>query len=104
MAVTAAKASAPAMTSFGLRRKRRIARPRSGAGAAAAPRLRRRGVSSSSSSLVGRLGTFLHLGGLVLLGRSHRGAKRCNIVLLLRLGENARQHDGDGGSLVELAL
>src|SRR5262245_11522960 len=107
MAVVTANASTPATTSFGLRRKRRITSPRSAAGslAAAAARLRRRGVSSSS--LVDRLGTLLHLGRRILLRRSHGRGERCNIVLRLRdesFGENPRQHDGDGSSLIDLAL
>src|ERR1700732_515122 len=64
MALTAAKASAPAITSFGLCSKMRIARPRSASAAIALAPRRRRGISSS---LEFRLGTFLHLMSLVFM-------------------------------------
>src|SRR3984957_12482714 len=68
MALTAAKASAPAITSFGLCSRIRIARPRSlsASTAIALARRRRRGMSSSLEIC---LGTFLHLVSLVFMNR-----------------------------------
>src|SRR5947209_11337311 len=105
MAPAAANATTPAIVSFGLCSRMRIARPRSAlasAAAALAPR-RRRGISSSS---VIRLGTFLHLPGFMLISTSHRGVQRCDIAreLLGRRRERERQCDGDNGALVDLAL
>src|SRR5689334_19613826 len=100
MAVAAANASRPAITSFGLRRKIRITSPRSSSiAAAAAPRRRRGGLSSSSEAA--RLGTFLYLVGLVLEYRSHRGHQGRDLVGRLRYfgpHEGQRQCHGDGGS------
>ena len=65
MALTAAKASPPAITSFGLCIRTRIANPRS-ASTATAFALRRRRRRGISSSLAICLGTFLHLRGLIV--------------------------------------
>src|ERR1700759_4502659 len=105
MALTAANASAPAIRSFGLCSRMRIARLRSSLASMAtalAPR-RRRGMSSSNEFL---LGTFLHLIGFVLRSGSRTRVKRCDIARLLlgRRRERQRQCDGDRGALVELAL
>src|ERR1700733_3573136 len=78
IAMMATSASAPAIISFGLCRKMRIARLRSAsASIAAALEPRRRGISSS---LVGFLGTFLHLGDLLRHGGTRRRSQRCNIA------------------------
>src|SRR6185312_11661333 len=109
MALAAAKASRPAIMSFGLCKRMRIARPRSfcSIAAAAEPR-RRRGNSSSATAF---LGTFLHLNGLLLkyriMGRSRNGRQRRDLVLRLgRSGprENKRQRHRDSGAFVDLAL
>src|SRR5258707_9916417 len=96
MALIAAKASAPAIRSFGLCSRMRIARLRSSLASIAtalAPRRRRRGMSSSASIL---LGTFLHLISFGLLSASHARVKRCDIArwLLGRRREYERQCDG----------
>src|SRR5882757_5790167 len=106
MALTAAKASAPAIRSFGLCSRMRIARLRSSLASIAtalAPRRRRRGMSSSTSIL---LGTFLHLNHFDLMSGSRGRIKRCDIArgLLGRRRECQRQCDRDGGALVDLAL
>src|ERR1700709_1525894 len=103
MALTAAKASAPAIRSFGLCSRIRIARLRSSLASIAtalAPR-RRRGMSSSRLIL---LGTFLHL--ISFVSASHRRIKRCDIArwLLNRRCECERQCDRDGGALIDPAL
>src|SRR6185295_587685 len=105
MALTAAKASAPATRSFGLCSRMRIARLRSSLASIAtalAPR-RRRGISSSTSIL---LGTFLHLNHFDLMSASRRGIKRRDIArgLLDRRHECQRQGDRDRGALVDPAL
>src|SRR5436305_3051248 len=105
MALTAAKATAPAIRSFGLCSRMRIARPRSSPASIAsalAPR-RRRGMASSTSVL---LGTFLHLPDLVPRSAARRGIQRCDIArwLLGRRRERQRQCDRNGGALVDSAL
>src|SRR3954451_6358689 len=105
MAMTAAKDSAPAITSFGLCSRMRIARLRfslASIATALAPR-RRRGKSSFSSIL---LGTFLHLNHFGLMSASRRRIKRCDIArgLLDRRCECERQRDRDRGALVDPAL
>src|ERR1700732_2292490 len=108
MALTAAKASAPAITSFGLCSKIRIARPRSASAAIALAPRRRRGMSSS---LEVRLGTFLHLMSLVFMNwildfRPQRRGERRDVAGGLRelRHERQRQRDHNGGSFVNLAL
>src|ERR1700709_1983767 len=104
MALTAAKASAPAIRSFGLCSSMRIARLRSSPAsiaAALAPR-RRRGMSSSNVIL---LGTFLHLINFVLNSGSRARVKRCDIARWrLDRRERQRQCDGNGGAFVDSAL
>src|SRR3954447_3510772 len=105
MATTAAKASPPAIRSFGLCNRMRIARLRcslASIATALAPR-RRRGMSSFASIL---LGTFLHLNHFGLMSASRRRVKRCDIArgLLDRRRECDGQRDGDGGALVDPAL
>src|SRR6185437_1966554 len=107
MATIAAKASTPANVSFGLCNRIRSSRPRSASASTAiacAPR-RRRGRGMSSSSAI-RLGTFLHLVGLLRWSRSRRGVERRDIArrLVRRRRENQRQRDRHDGSLVDLAL
>src|SRR6185437_1921883 len=116
IALTAANAIRPATISFGLYSRMRSASPRcvsaSGSIAAAAPRRRRGGGASSSSATAAFLGTFLHLGGLVLnclvlKCRTRRKRQRRDLasgLRRLRPGENQRQRHGYGGALVELAL
>src|SRR3954451_25484328 len=102
MAQTAAAASKPATKSFGLCSRTRSTNPRSSCGSIAtalAPR-RRRGMSSSSSI---RLGTFLHLMGLVLVSGSQRRFERCDIAGRIR-HEVQRQGHGYRGALADLAL
>src|SRR5436305_15027821 len=105
MAMTAAKASAPAITSFGLCSRMRIARLRfslASIATALAPR-RRCGMSSFASIL---LGTFLHLNHFGLMSASRRRVKRCDIARRLLGGrrERERQCDGHGGALLDPAL
>src|ERR1700676_594409 len=111
MALTAAKASAPAIMSFGLYSRIRIARPRSASASIAAAPRRRRGLSLSSAIC---LGTFFHLMGLVfrlvfrlVLGcGSRRRVKRGDIAWrrCRRRHERQRQRHGHGGAFVDLAL
>src|SRR6476620_11370993 len=110
MATMAANASNAATVSFGLRSNIRISKPRSAlaldealdlASTLIEPR-RRRGVASS---IVTALGTFLHLIPDGLMARRRR--QRCDIIRAIRAlfnGRRQRQHDGDRGSLVDLAL
>src|SRR3954451_16203219 len=101
MAATAAKASAPAIRSFGLCSRMRIARLRSSlASIATAPAPRRRRGKSFSSIL---LGTFLHLNHFGVMSASRRRVKRCDIArgLFDRWRECERQPHGDGGALVD---
>src|SRR5258708_3670150 len=104
MALTAAKANAPATTSFGLCSRIRIAKPRSAPTATALARRRRRGTSSSSLAIC--LGTSLHLIRLVLGCGSRRRRERCDIARWLerRRRERQRQRDGHRGSFVDPAL
>src|SRR3954447_21375229 len=102
MATTAAKASAPAIRSFGLCSRMRIARLRSSLASIAtalAPR-RRRGRSAFSSIL---LGTFLHLNDFGLMSASRRRVKLRDIArwLLGRRRERERQCDRHRGALVD---
>src|SRR4029077_18960041 len=106
MAQMAAAASRPATTSFGLCSNMRMAKPRSSPASIAtafAPR-RRRDISSSSEI---RLGTFLHLMGLVLYCGSQHRLERRDIAcrrLYRRRHENERQGYRHGGAFADLAL
>src|SRR3954454_15341881 len=98
MTMTAAKASAPAIRSFGLYNRMRITRLRSSLASIAtalAPR-RRRGMSSFSSIL---LGTFLHLNHFGLMSAPRHRIERRDIArgLLDRRRERERQCHRDGG-------
>src|SRR5436190_16754683 len=105
IAMTAAKANAPATTSFGLCSKIRIAKPRSESASTATARARRRrGMSSSSLAIC--LGTSLHLMSLVLGCGARRWRERCDIAgwLERRRRKCQRQRDGHAGAFIDPAL
>src|SRR3984957_14895173 len=102
MAPTAASATAPAIMSFGLCKKRRSKRPCSTSASTATALEPRRG--GMSSSLINFLGTLFHLDGLFWGGWTGQGGERCDVVGGFRGLRRQWQSDRHGGSFVDLAL